>query len=342
MRRFPEAGASSMKDESPGQRLEKRVEKAASYMLEDRTGRSVTISSVEIYHTRTAGDSLLTRSLVLTPATVYLMEIQFDTTNKMFKGFSVELEIPRGRKDFQARVVTDTNGMTQIHSSLGEMRLPSVLIEKGDTINPDALALRLAEYVSTGESGWQESTLPQVVFDDSDTATVEQYVKLMHFEMLLRNCFVRLLEEKYGNQLTDRIKDILKGDYDKVIERMNALAKRYGKGFDCSDINVVFQYLGFENYITLIEDNNLWEKSIVRVFGDRHQMIEGLRIIRDVRNEVAHFRPRIHPELWSASNLYIDTLTGKILMEDSDFKKLVEKVGTLGPDVAGKKEGVTS
>lgn len=306
--------------------LEKRVSFAARYVLEARNGTPISVDSVLVYHKSVHTHTIRTKSFVITPTQVYSVKASFERDSNEFRRVEINLEVPRGRRDFDVEVVTNQRGKTFIVPRLGDMQLPAILAERDDTMPPEDICSQLKDVVIRGEFGWQDSPISQLALSDSEIEVVQIYVRVMRFETLFRNCLLSAMSETYGGNMTNRICTILAGELGRIRDRICAIAERYAQESPMISDSQMFEFLGFEHYLILVNDDNLWEKCLKPIFKDRTQTIEGLKVVRDVRNEVAHFRQSVHSRLWAASSMYMDILEGRIKMTDPGFKRLVDMV----------------
>lgn len=306
--------------------LERRVSFAARYVLEDRCNLAVIVDDVFVYHKSAYAHTIRTKSFVLTPTQVFSVKASFDKDSNEFKRVEINLEIPRGRRDFQVSIRENRKGERFVTPYLGDMKLPSILVEKGDLYAPEEISRQLKTLVSEGDLGWQEAPIQQLALSDPELDVIQIYIRLMRFETLLRKCMLESMHETYQGNTSNRIRGVLGSELDKIRDRIVAVSDRYALGSPDVDDSNLFEFLGFEHYLILVDNDGIWEKCLKNTFKDKSQTVEGLKVIRDVRNEIAHFRPSVHSKLWAAGSMYMDILEGRIRMTDPAFKRLVEMV----------------
>jgi hypothetical protein len=238
----------------------------------------------------------------------------------------LNLEVPRGRKDFDVQIVHNKYGKTFLIPKLGDMQLPGILAERGDEVPPEELAEILKSLVLAGKEGWQEPPIQELSLTEEEIDIVQKYLHVKRFETLFRKCLMTTLQNTYGESVFERVSDVLGANLAKIQRRMKHIANKYGRDTPELNLDSLLEHLGFENYIQLVEHNSMWSKCLSRVFKDRAQTREALRVIGVARNEIVHFRAAAHPRLWEAALMYLDILEGRIRMVDPTFRKLVEMV----------------
>ncbi len=306
--------------------LERRISFAARYVLEGRTNHSITVDDVYIYHKSAYKHTIRTKSLVVTPTQVFSVKASFDKDSSEFRRVEINLEAPRGRRDFRVIIAENQQRKRFIVPYLGDMKLPAILVEKDDVYSPEEISRQLQNLIIEGGLGWQDSTIQQLALSDPELDVIQIYVRVMRFETMLRKCILGALIETYQGNASNRIHSVLEGELERIKTRIVAVAERYALGPTSMDDSQLFEFLGFEHYVVLAENDGIWEKCLKNIFKDRSQTIEGIKVVRDVRNEIAHFRPSTHAKLWAAGAMYMDILEGRIRMTDPAFKRLVEMV----------------
>jgi hypothetical protein len=209
-------------------------------------------------------------------------------------------------------------------SFLGDMKLPGILVEKGDNLPPEELAARLVSLVASGTEGWASEIVHETGVSDEELSLAKKYLVIQRFEVLFRNCVVAALREKYEKNAEDRINEALENELDGITARVKAEAQRYGQDAPVLDLTSLLQFLGFEHYVKLFENSGMWSKCLGKIFKDQHQAVEGLKSIRDARNEISHFRATIHSNLWATASMYMEILEGRVRMMDPAFLRLVQ------------------
>lgn len=319
--RFPEED-----EESRILPLPLRISYAAKIILGERLSRPVDILESFVYHTSIYGSTIRTKTFLITESHLYSVKASFDKNTNEMKWIDINIEIPRGRRDFDIEIVLNAKGKKFLIPYLGEMKLPGILVERDDIFPPEEMAEKIKELVTSGKEKIDESATEQLALSNEEIELIEKYVRIMRFEKMLREAIMASLKDVYGKNVQNRVCTALGGELDKITKQIEGVSKRFGRECPPIELPILFQNFGFEHYVILAKDEKIWEKTLVSIFADRDQLVEGLRVIRDIRNEIAHFRPTIHPKLWDAASLYMEIIEGKVRMTDPAFKRIVSMI----------------
>jgi len=306
--------------------LEERIRREARDHFERIFNRVASIEKVLVYHTSAYLRTVRTKSFVCTPTVVYSFKVSFDKHSQLTRRVAINLEIPRKRNDFRTEVVKGKRGNVFIIPYLGEMKLPAIRAESGDEYAADELARILENLVRSGELGWIDAPLVDLSPTEEELDLVRRYLRIKRFEELFRRSVHDALKETYGSQAEERVAQVIGQDIERVRNRLFDEARRYGMEPGEATLETLLHWLGYEHYVALISNDGIWQKCIGKIFTDRSQLVEGLRVIRDVRNELAHFRQFLPDRTWEAAEMYLDIFEGRIRMRDPRYRRLVDMV----------------